>query len=208
NPGKAESWPGMTDTSRNNRGDAGGVGTAMAERLKDLHAWFRREVLPLEAVLTQYLRNNWRNRAEVADLLQDVYVRVYEAAKEQKPVSTKSFVFTTARNLLLNRIRRDKIIPIETVDDLDALGLAADAPSPETQSAAREELRHVQAALDRIPDRSREAFILYHIEGLSQSEVALRMNIAEGTVRWHLKTGLEALADQLFSEIPNRQAKP
>lgn len=180
----------------------------MAERLKDLQVWFLREVLPLEAVLTQYLRNNWRNRAEVADLLQDVYVRVYEAASEQRPSSTKSFVFTTARNLMLNRIRRDKIIPIETVDDLDALGLAADTPSPETQSAAREELRRVQQALDRMPDRSREAFILYHIDGLSQTEIALRMNIAEGTVRWHLKTGLEALADLLFSEIPTKQAKP
>jgi len=198
----------MTDTPRNNRGDAGGVGATMAERLKDLHAWFLREVLPLEAVLTQYLRNNWRNRADVADLLQDVYVRVYEAAGEQRPSSTKAFVFTTARNLLLNRLRRDKIIPIETVDDLDALGTAADTPSPETQFAAREELRRVQEALNRIPERSREAFTLYHIEGFSQSEVALRMGIAEGTVRWHLKTGLEALADELFGEIPTKQAKP
>ena len=135
-------------------------------------------------------------------------MRVYEAAREQKPISTKSFVFTTARNLMLNRIRHDKIIPIEAVDDLDALGLAADAPSPEAQSAAREELRRVQEALDRIPERSREAFVFYHIEGLSQSEIALRMNIAEGTVRWHLKTGLEALANHLFGEIPIRQAKP
>lgn len=198
----------MTDISKTNRGDAGGAGLTMADRLKDLHAWFLREVLPLEAVLTQYLRNNWRNRADVADLLQDVYVRVYEAASEQRPTSTKPFVFTTARNLLLNRIRHDKIIPIETVDDLDALGLAADAASPETQSAAREELRRVQDALDHIPGRSREAFILYHIEGLSQSEIAIRMNIAEGTVRWHLKTGLEVLADLLFSEIPTKQAKP
>lgn len=195
----------MTDILKTNRGD--GVGTTMAERLRDLHGWFLREVLPLEAVLTQYLRNNWRNRAEVADLLQDVYVRVYEAAKEQRPSSTKSFVFTTARNLLLNRIRHDKIIPIETVDDLDALGMAADAPNPEMQSVAREELRRVQDALDLLPDRSREAFVLYHVDGLSQSEIALRMNIAEGTVRWHLKTGLEALADRLFGEIPTKQAR-
>lgn len=88
------------------------------------------------------------------------------------------------------------------------MGLAADAPSPETQSAVREEPRRVQEALARLPARSREAFVFYHIDGLSQSEIALRMNIAEGTVRWHLKTGLETLADLLFGEIPTRQAKP
>lgn len=198
----------MTDISRPNHEDAGGAGLKMAERLKDLHAWFLHEVLPLEAMLTQYLRNNWRNRAEVADLLQDVYIRVYEAAREQRPKSTKSFVFTTARNLLLNRVRHDKIVPFETVDDLDALGIAADAPGPEAHSLAREELRRVQGALDQLPQRSREAFVLYHIEGLSQGEIAQRMDIAEGTVRWHLKAGLEALADLLFSEIPAKRSKP
>jgi len=198
----------MTDTLETDRRDVGGHGQTMTDRLQDLHAWFLHEVLPLEAVLTQYLRNNWRNRADVADLLQDVYVHVYDAARKQRPKSTKSFVFMTAHNLLVDRVRRDKVIPLEAVEDLDALGIAADTPGPETQSVARDELRRVQAALDQIPPRSREAFVLYHVENLSQREVAARMNISENTVGWHLKTGLEEIADLLFGEPPTKRAKP
>lgn len=194
----------MLETDRD---DAAGNSQAMTDRLQDLHAWFLREVLPLEAVLTQYLRNNWRNRADVADLLQDVYVKVYDAATTQRPKSTKSFVFMTARNLLVDRVRRDKVIPLEAVEDLDALGAAADAPGPEAQSIAREELRRLQTALDQIPPRAREAFVLFHVENLSQREVAARMNISESTVGWYLKTGLEEIADLLFGEPPAKRTK-
>jgi RNA polymerase sigma factor (sigma-70 family) len=194
----------MLETDRD---DAAGNSQAMTDRLRDLHAWFLREVLPLEAVLTQYLRNNWRNRADVADLLQDVYVKVYDAAVTQRPKSTKSFVFMTARNLLVDRVRRDKVIPLEAVEDLDALGAAADAPGPEAQSIAREELRRLQTALDQIPPRAHEAFVLFHVENLSQREVAARMNISENTVGWYLKTGLEEIADLLFGEPPAKRTK-
>ncbi len=129
----------------------------MADRSEDLHVWFLREVFSLEAALTQFFRSNWRNSADVADLLQELYVRVYEAAEKQLPRSTKAFVFMTARNLLVDRVRRDKVIPLDVVEDLDALGVAADVPGPEAQSVARDELRRVQAAIEKIPSGSNSA---------------------------------------------------
>ncbi len=48
-------------------------------------AWFGREVLPLEASLMQYLEHNWRNASDIADLRQEVYVRVYTAALKKFP---------------------------------------------------------------------------------------------------------------------------
>lgn len=197
----------MTDTSETNRGVTS-AGQAMTDLSEDLHAWFMREVFPLEAALTQFLRNNWRNRADVADLLQDVYVQVYRAAEKERPKSTKSFVFMTARNLLIDRVRHDKVIPLEAVEDLDALEVAADAPGPEAYVLSRDELRRVQAALDGLPDRAREAFILCHVEGLSQREIALRMKVTEKTVSWHLREGVEALADVLYGEPRAKRAKP
>ena len=89
----------------------------MTDGLEELRAWFLREVLPLEAALTNYLAHHARGRAGVADLLQEVYVRVYEAASKQIPESTKSFVFTTARNLLVDKVRHEKIVPIEAVEN-------------------------------------------------------------------------------------------
>lgn len=165
-----------------------------------LDDWFAREVLPLEQALMQFLHHNWRNKSEIADLRQDVYVRVYEAAQKQIPVPARPFVFAVARNLLVDRHRRAQVVPIEAVADIDTLGLAMDAPGPERSVAARDELRRLQSALETLPPRCREAFVLGRIEGLSRSEIAARMGVSEDTVTEHLTKGMRALAAMLFSE--------
>jgi len=188
----------MVETTNSGREDLRPQSTDMAA--PEVDAWFAREVLPLEAVLIQFLRHNWRNNSEIADLLQDVYVRVYEAALQQLPDSAKQFVFAIARNLLINRARRERIVPFETVADLEALDIAADTPGPEQALIARDELIRLQAGVDRLPGRSREAFLLRQVEGLSRREIAARMGISDKTVRWHLNEGLRALADMLYGD--------
>jgi len=173
----------------------------------DADAWFAREVLPLEAALMQFLQHNWRNKSDVADLRQDVYVQVYEAALRQIPDKPKQFVFTIARNLLVDRVRREQVVPIEAVADLDALDVAMDEPPPDRQVAARDELRHLQAALDRLTPRCREAVVLGRIEGLSGVQIAERMGIGQATVSKHLTDGLAALTDMIHGEVPQGRVK-
>lgn len=185
----------MADTPEISRETAGTKMTAL-----EVRAWFIREVLPLEAMLLRYLRHNWRDRSDIEDLLQDIYVRVYEAAKKEIPVSAKPFVFTTARNLLINRVRREHVIPIEAVADLDALDIAIDAPGPDRSTIARDDLRRLQSALDRLPPRCREVVVKRRIEGLSRREIAIAMGITEDTVSAHLTDGMCALADILYGD--------
>jgi RNA polymerase sigma-70 factor (ECF subfamily) len=188
----------MASPSDRDRGGIGSRPEGEGMNASDLDAWFVREVLPLEAALVQFLRRSWRNRADVDDLCQEVYVRVYEAAKERIPDPARPFVFTIARNLIINRVRREQIVPIESLGDLDALNIAADEPGPDRNAMAREELRRLQAALDNLPPRCRQAVILKKIEGLSRKEIASRMAISEDTVHRHLTEGRNALADLLY----------
>ena len=106
----------------------------------------------------------------------------------------------TARNLIIDRIRRQQIVAIEKVADLDALGLAADIPGPDRSAMARDELRRLQSAIDRLPPRCREAIMLCKIEGLSQREIASRMGVSEATVSEHIDKGMCTLADMLYGE--------
>lgn len=165
-----------------------------------LNDWFVREVLPLEAVLMQFLRRSSRNKTDVDDLLQEVYVRVCESAQKQIPHPVKPFVFTIARNLLVDRARREQIVSIEAVEDLDALNIAMDVPGPDQSVMAREELRRVQSALDRLAPRAREAVILRKVDGLSWREIAQRMGITEKTVNHHITDAMRALADILYGD--------
>ena len=166
----------------------------------DVKAWFVSEVLPLEAQLMQFLHHNWRKAGDIADLRQEVYARVCEAARKQIPQPTKPFVFTIARNLLIDRVRREQIVPIDAVSDLDALGIAQDTPGPDRTVMAREELRRLQSALDRLAPRCREVVVLARIEGLSGREISQRMGISDSAVSQQLDNGMRALADALYGE--------
>lgn len=168
----------------------------------ELDAWFIQEVLPLEATLVRFLQHNWRNDSDIVDLRQEVYVRVCEAAVRQVPEHPRQFVFTTARNLLIDRVRRERVIPIEAVEDLDALGIAIDEPGPERTVIARETLRRLQGAIGRLPARCREAVVLKQVNGLSRREIATRMGVSDKMVTEHLTNGMRALADILFGETP------
>ena len=152
----------------------------------DLEAWFVDEVLPLEAILMQYLRNHWRDPSEIDDLRQEVYVRVYEAALERIPDRPKQFVFATARNLLIDRVRQGNVVPIEAASDLEALEVAADAPGPEHIAIARDDLRHLQSAIDRLPPRAREVILLRYYENLTYDEMAQWLGVARATVNERL----------------------
>ena len=174
----------------------------------EVDAWFRAEVLPLEAMLMQYLQQNWRNASDVPDLRQEVYARVYQAACEKLPERPRQYVFAAARNLLINRMRQGQVVPIEAASDLEALEIAADAPGPEQTLIARDELRHLQAAFDRLPPRAREVILLRRVEGLSRPEIAQRMGITEGTVSQHLEHGLRALMEILGGDPPSVRRLP
>jgi len=194
-----------TDTGREHADLRCGSAVMTASGVQE---WFVREVLPLEAILMQFLHHNWRNKSDIADLRQEVYVRVCEAAQKQIPDAAKPFVLTTARNLLINRVRREHVVPIEAVADLDALNLVKDEPGPDRIIIARDELRRLQGALDQISPRSREAVLLGRVEGLSRRQIASRMGIAEDTVRQHLAHGMRALADILYGPGNDVRRKP
>ena len=155
-----------------------------------------------------FLQSVYRNSHEVADVRQDVYASIIAAARKSIPDRAKFFVFAVARNLLIDRVRRERVISIDTVSDLDELGLAADEPEQDRALIARDELRKVRAAIDQLPPKCREAIVLRRIEGFSGREIALRMGINESTVSHHINTGVRILAEKLYGESSNLRKRP
>lgn len=167
--------------------------------LTGLDQWFATEILPHERLLHRYLLRVWHNASEVPDLLQEVYVRVYESAQTQLPRQPKPFLFTTARNLMADQIRRRRIVSIETTargtDHLDAM---VDEISPERRLSARQELHRLAYAFDSLSDRCREVVWFRRVEGLSQRETAERLGLKEEAIESQLARGMRALARAIF----------
>ena len=163
-----------------------------------LDTWFKREILAHEASLVRYLFRTWPHRQEVFDLRQDVYVRVYEAAAKARPQAPKAFLFATARHLMTDRIRRKRIVSIDSVGDLDALNVMVEDISPEQRISAYEELRRLAEAIDQLPPRCREVVWLRRVDELAQKDVAVRLGITQKVVEKHVMRGMKLLAAALF----------
>lgn len=162
-------------------------------------AWFASNVLPLERDLTRFLSRKMRRDDDLRDLRQEIYARVYEAVSRRgTPSNPKAFVFTAARNLLIDRARRQRIISMEYVAELEALIPVDDLTATERHLSARQELRRLQVILEDLPPRCREVVRLRKIEQLSQKDTALRMGVTEDTIERQLGKGVRILADRLF----------
>lgn len=166
---------------------------------ESLDTWFAREILAWEKSLLRYLMRTWYHRDEIYDLRQEVYIRVYEAASNDRPLAPKSFLFATARNLMADRLRRSRVVSIEARADLDVLNVLVDESSPEDHASAHEELHMLAHAFDRLPPRCREVVWMRRVEGLSQREVAERLGIGESMVEKHVAKAMCRLAEALLS---------
>lgn len=165
---------------------------------EDLETWFVREILSHERSLTRYLLRVWRNRDEVPDLRQEAYVRVFDAARVQRPGSPKAFLFTTARHLMTDRLRRARIIFIGAQGEVEALNFLVDETSPERRLTGIEELRLLAGAFDRLPERCRAVMWLRKVEQVSQKDVAVRLGIQEKAVEKQVARGMRLLARMLL----------
>ncbi len=186
---------------------------------EELNSWFVEEVLPLERALTAYIRQNWRVPEDVSEFRQDIYERALLGARRALPVHARAYVFTVARNHLVNKAKRAQIVSIEAIADLDSLGTAIETCETERILTARDELRRAKEGIEKLPAKCRQVMILRKIEGLTDREAAEELDVSVETIRRQIKLGMKALIDHMlggsgkivrknYSRTPSREAKP
>lgn len=172
----------------------------------DVDDWFVRRVLPLEGCLNRFLQRRLPlGEEEATDIRQETYARVYESAlRNGFPTNAQSFVLTVAKNILIDRARRQRVVSMEYVADIEAVDTWPDLNMLNRGVTARLELARFDAALKRLPARCAEVVRLRKIEQLSQREVACKMGIAETTVERQLSKGVRLLAQEILAEEPSQ----
>jgi len=168
--------------------------------------WFSEQILSHEVSLTRYLHRVWPNVSEIPDLRQDIYVRVYESARDSRPTSPRAFLFAAARNLLTDHIRRGRVVSIEATADVAAFDALVDEMSPERHVGATQELQSLSLAFDSLSDKCRRIVWLRRIEGLSQRQTAERLGLREVAVESQLARGMRTLARAVFGSNDGKDA--
>jgi RNA polymerase sigma-70 factor (ECF subfamily) len=157
--------------------------------------WFLRNILPHEPALRGWLSRGALPGIDPGDVIQEAYTILAELETVDAIRHPRAYLFQVARSVIVRHVRRARIVPIHTVEDLDRLEHPDDAASPEQHAIDRDELRQLARAIAAMPPKTREAFVLRRVDGLSQRHIAARMRISENTVETHISRGVLFLID-------------
>lgn len=163
----------------------------------DRSLWLATHILPHEPALREWLGRLARLGPDrVDDLVQETYAVLATRPDVTGIHNPRAYAFQVARSILLQDLRRSRVVPIGSFADLDRLTPVADLPTPEQQAIGRDELIRVAEAIAAMPTQTRRAFHLRRVEGLSQRDVATAMGLSENTVEKHIMRGIRLLMQQ------------
>ena len=157
----------------------------------------------LHDALLRYALRITGNDEAAQDVVQDVFVKLWTVRSRLDPDrSLKAFLYRMVRNRAYNRQRNRRTRSAKhALLRQERQHHPADRPDHQANGKLLD--THMQAWIDELPERQREALVLSRYEGLSHDEVAAVMEISPRTVNNHLVRALKHLRDRLHDHEPN-----
>jgi len=158
-------------------------------RLYDLHS----------PILLGLLIRILKDRAEAEDTLQEVFLQIWQRASDFDETRGRPFtwIVTITRSRAIDRLRSQKSrarVALETALSEMVVSPRRDAADDAIQSEHNEAIHR---ALAELPEEQRRALLLAYFEGLSQSEIAARLDEPLGTIKTRARSGLSKLRQLL-----------
>ena len=159
--------------------------------------WFSEEVHAHDSQLKAYLRGSFPGMRDVEDVVQESYLRIWKARAVQPIRCAKAFLFTVARSVALNVLRKKRNAPFEAYGDFSASRVLDETPNAVETAILHERIDLLADALMTLPPRCREITVLHKVQGFSQKEVAARLGLSERTVEAQVGIGVRRCHAQL-----------
>ncbi len=159
--------------------------------MSDLEELFRRHAKELR----RFLRRRVANAELAADLAQEAFYRLLRSRQSgvgeaNNAADGRAYLFSIAANLAIDHRRQ----ALRQPQDSDAEGEMAAHPDPrpsaERRALSREEWQILTSAVDGLPPRARQVFLLHKVDELSHAEIAARLGISKNTVIVHMGRAL------------------
>ena len=140
------------------------------------------------------------NDADAEDLLQDVFLEIWDRAASYDPLKGRplSWIATLTRRRAIDRLRkRETYFRIEDRFAEEAQARGEGWTHVQEDLAQREMNEHLQRALATLPEAQRNAIMLAYHRQMSQREIAAHTGIPLGTIKTRLELGLKTMAASL-----------
>ncbi len=147
-----------------------------------------------EDKLLRYGRKFLRVPEDIEDIVQDVFLSVYQHIQNYDPSQRFSpWIYRIAHNAFVNELKKKSRNPLVYVDFDTFPAYAAQEDSAMSEREQAEVREMIKKCIDRLDDKYREALILFYLEELSYRDLAEVLQVPQGTVGVRLKRAKEAL---------------
>lgn len=159
--------------------------------------------------LTRSVMKMCARQEDVDDILQEAYLRVFEAHRKSPIKSPQDYLFVVSRNLVLQKLsRRSREINMEITDALTGID---EVPAHETLYYQQQYAAFI-AALRSLPVQQRRAILLRKFYCLSHKEIAAKMNVSVSSVEKYIAGGVRqckrALRAKGYEVYAHTEVKP
>ncbi len=150
--------------------------------------------------LQRFLFIKLHDTHDAEDVLQDLYLKLsnldFESIKEiQKP---REYLFTAANHLAIDHLRtRQRQQQVFVNDASDLSELESSVQQPERILEAQQQKRLLLQALELMPAKRRQAFLLYRYKNFSRAEIGQQLGLSEETVKKHIVRALQDCRDHM-----------
>lgn len=128
-----------------------------------------------------------------SDKVQDAFIKLWENCGKIPPNKAKSFLFTTANNLMLNEVAHQKVV----IKYQQSKTKSVDKETPEFKLREKEYLEKLQNALANLTEAQRTAFLLNRVEGKRFKEIADLLGISTKAVEKRIYGALKKLRNDI-----------
>ena len=127
---------------------------------------------------------------DIDDIVQETFVRTYEANLKQEIKYARSYMLKTAKNIALNHVSKWDNKYNDSIEDFIESPVELNSATFEDDYESKEQFLFFCRATDQLTSAVRKCFILKKVYGLSQKEIAHYLNLSESTVEKHVAKGL------------------
>jgi RNA polymerase sigma-70 factor (ECF subfamily) len=146
----------------------------------------------------RFLKARGKRREDAEDLIQEAFLRLEKYCQQGNTVeNAEAFLTRTMLNLSVSDHRHERPY-LEGRTSLDSEILCDPAPTPDEVFAAEQRLQQIQAILDRVSQRTREAYFLHRLGGFSYAEIAKRFNCSVSLIEKHIASAATAIAHERY----------
>ena len=143
--------------------------------------------------LKRFLFSKTKDFHSSEDIMQETFVKLWENCNNVNPSKVKSYLFTVANHIFLNKVKHEKVVRLHRERTI----CSQTNESPEYLMIEDEFLKKIERTINDIPEKEREVFLLNRIEKKKYREIAEMLGISIKTVEKRMHFALKVMKEKI-----------